>query len=448
MGLWLLLVVAAAVDDEPGPAGLKLGVSVDGGVLGGDVVVGGSVGVGVESDPFALHLKAPAFLRVVDVDPGVDRSLPSFCSWFRCEDVVDGTRLDPTAVARVLDELRLFRPNDVFSLRAGQLTASLGSGAVVERFTTASSWDRRTSGAFSAVHLPWKHLDVEALVGDVVSPDQLLALHVSLSPLDDLGWYVAAESAADLFAPVDRVDRRGSVIKGADTRPLTSTTLQTGWRLLDSAVDLAPRVEAGVVTGLSEDGGEAGEAGVGVGAGVDVGLDVGVVDARLKVTGSLGTPAFRRGLFQTLHLVERRTALVGASIDGGGLARVAAPGGAGLDVRLDASVWDTIAPLLRLHLENAAGGNAAEVGAIVDVSQLQFSLSVLRRGFVDVGSLVGNDVEVAPIVGAMAASWRFWGPLSLSVRWLRLPRFGGAGGLRIDDDVLFSVSANTVLTPS
>ena len=166
---------------------------------------------------------------------------------------------------------------------------------------------------------------------------------------------------------------------------------------------------------------------------------------RLKVTGSVASEAQRRGLFSTLWLVERRAALLGASVDGGGVTRVPAPAGLGLDARLEASVFDVAAPLLRVHLEPAPGANALEAGVVIDVEPVAVSLSILRRGFSGV-DVVGADLRRQPVVGALSLSWRFWGPLSVSLRWLRLPRFGGAG-LRIDDDVLVSLSANTVLSP-
>lgn len=467
--------LVGAVDGEPGPQGLALSAGVSGGVVGGDVVAGVSVGVGVDTAPFSLHLQAPLLLRVVDVAPTIDPALPSTCVWLRCEELLAGERLDPTAIARLLVELRVFRPGDAVFFEAGRLAATLGSGAVVDRFTTAASWDRRTSGAYLALRLPWHHLEVDALVADVVSPGELIALRAALAPFDrgdgdenDDDLELAFETAVDAFAPVDVVDRFGELRPGDETRPLTSTSLSASLDVFEGAFALAPRLELGAVTGLSRNGDRTPWVGVGAGAGVDVGVDVGVVDARLRLTGSYGSAGWRRGLFSTLHLVERRAALVGATDDNtqefvrgagisgggsGGLARVPAPGGPGLDARLEASAFDVVAPLLRLHLEEAPGGNAAEAGVVVDVDPVQVSLSLLRRGFVDVtgdAGVIGLDVDRVPLIGALEASWRFWGPLSLSVRWLRLPRFAGPSsgtGLRVDDDVLVTLSANTVLVP-
>ncbi|MDP2342237.1 MAG: hypothetical protein Q8O67_14870 [Deltaproteobacteria bacterium] len=459
-GVALLLVLApfsiGSVDNEPGPSGLALSAAVVGGVVGGDGVIGLTLGAGIESAPFALHLKAPVLLRLIDSAPVVDAALPSFCGLVRCEELLAGEELDPTAIARLLDELRVFEPGDVFHLRAGGLVATLGSGAVVDRFTTAASWDRRTSGAFAALRLPWHRLRADVVVADVVSPGELLAARIEAEPLDELALRIALDSGVDLFAPIDLVDRNGALPAGSVTRPLTSTSLSAGYALLEGTIDLLPRLELMATTGLSSDGGRAwsfdkGGLGAGAGAGVDVGVDLDVVDARFRLTGTLGTAGQRRGLFSTLYLVERRAALVGASVDGGGIARVPAPPGAGLDARLEASVFDVVVPLVRLHLEPAPGANAAEAGVVVDVEPVSVSLSLLRRGFSGV-DVVGLDLERQPLVGALQASWRFWGPLSLSLRWLRLPRFQSSRqssqpGLRVDDDVLVSLSANTILVP-
>ncbi len=445
--LWgVVALLGAAVDNEPGPSGLALSAALEGGVVGGDGVLGLSIGAGVDTEPFSLHLQAPLLLRVVDAGPPFDPALPSSCAFVRCEELLSGERLDPTAIARLIDEVRIFRPGDVFHLRAGALTATLGAGAVVDRFTTASSWDRRTSGVFAALRLPWHALRADLLVADVVSPGELTAARIELEPLNEPWLRLALDSGVDVGAPVDLVDRHGSQAVGSDTRALTSTALTAGFVLLDGAVDLLPRLELQATTGLSSDGGRQGSVGAGVGAGVDVGVDFAVIDARLKLTGTLGTDGQRRGLFQTLYLVERRAALVGAAVGGGGIARVPAPAGAGLDARLEASIFDVVAPLLRLHLEPATGANVAEVGIAVDVESVLVSLSILRRAFTG-ADIVGPDLERQPVVGALQASWRFWGPLSLSLRWLRLPRFGSPTGLRVDDDVLLSLAANAVLVP-
>jgi hypothetical protein len=114
------------------------------------------------------------------------------------------------------------------------------------------------------------------------------------------------------------------------------------------------------------------------------------------VTASWGTAGYRRAVFQTLHAVERRQALTGSVVDDDGRARglvhVPAPGGPGLDVRLQASIASIVAPLVRAHLEAAPGGNAVEAGVVVDVEPVQVSVTALRRGFVDVAGVFSADV--------------------------------------------------------
>jgi hypothetical protein len=440
---------AGAVDDEAGPAGVFVSASVDGGVVAHDVVLGGSVGVGVDSDIFSLRLKAPVLLRVVDVAPAVDPALPSFCTWLRCEELLAGEDVALPALARALSTLRVGRPNQVFHLQAGALTATLGQGAVASRVTTAPTWDQRTSGAYAALRLPWRDLGVDVVVGDVVSPGEFVAARgvVDVVEGDSVDVAVAVDVGVDAFAAVDVVDRFGQQRPQDDRRPLTSSALSARAPLRLGVVTLAPRAEVGLTTGLSADGGTDAAAGVGGAVGVDVDVDLGVVDVRADVAGGVVSDAHRRQLFSTLYLLERRAALVGASVEHGSLVRVSAPAGAALDVRVDASVFDVVAPVLRLHTEPAPGANFVEAGVVVDAADFALSASVLRRNVNDVADVVSVDVDAVPVVGAVEAAWRFYGPLSVSVRWLRLPRFGGAGGLRIDDDVVVSLSANTVLTP-
>ena len=444
--LFLVTLLGSAVDNEASPSGLALSAALLGGVVGSDVVAGASIGIGVETAPFALHVRVPVLGRVVDNLPFVDAAQPSYCRVLRCEEWLGGEDLDPTALARLLDEVRVFQPGDTFHLRAGALTASLGSGAVLEHFTTAASWDRRTSGVFAALRLPWHSLHLDAVVGDVVSPGELIAVRVEAQPFDNVGLALAVDSGVDLAAPLDAVDRKGLLSVGAATRPVTSTALSARAQLLEGDFDASPRAEAQLTTGLSCDGSRDTCVGGGVAVGADFGVDFGVVDARVQVTTGLNSAGHRRGLFSTLYLVERRAALGGAEVKGGSLLRVAVPAGPGFDARAEASIFDVTALLLRLHLEPASTANSLEAGVVVDVDPVSVSLSLLRRGFTG-ADVYGSDLDAQPVVGAFQASWRFWGPWSASVRWLRLPRFGGSGGLSIDDDVLLSLSVNTTLVP-
>jgi len=446
MTSWLLpvlLAIGGVIDDDT-PAGVRLSARVGGGMIAHDVVGIVDVGAGIESAPFGLHLRVPLTLRAVDNAPLVPPSSPSMCRVLRCEELLRGQELDPTVLARIIDEVRFFQPDDIVHARAGQLVATVGAGAVVDRLTTLASWDRRTSGAWGALRLPWSSFAAEVLVADVVSPLELLAARVEGAP-PVVPIVVGIEVGADAIAPVDVVDDTGAARATGRTRPVVVGAIDARLPVRLSAFTFAPRLELGGSSGLAVDGIEAGIGG-GAGIGADVGFDAGF--AALQARGVVGVTggAHRRGVFSTFHLVERRQALLGSVVDGGGYVHVPAPAGADVDLRLQASILDVVSPLLRVHLEPAPGANAVEAGVVVDLDVVQVSGSVIRRGFVDLGGVVDGDVGARPLLLAVEAGWRFWGPLSASVRWFRLPRFSG-GALVVDNDVLVSLSVNGVLTP-
>lgn len=441
---WLVLLLALGGElGNDDTAGVRLSARVGGGVVENDVVGIVDVGVGFDSAPASLHLRVPLTLRLLDQAPLVDDTLPPLCRRLRCEEVLRGDRLDPTALARVIDEVRLFQPGDVVHARAGRLVATLGAGAVVDRLTTVASWDRRTSGAWGAVRLPVFGIAVDAFVADVVSPLELLALRAEAVPLSFVPIVVGVDVGADLSAPVDVVDSAGDVRDGARTRPVIASAVDARVPIGLGAFAFAPRLEFGLTSGLAENGRDPG-VGVGGAGGVDVGFDGGFVAVQARGMFGVGSGGYRRGVFSMLHLVERRRALLGSIVDRGGLVHVPAPGGVGGDLRLQASILDAVAPLLRLHLEPAPGANAIELGIATAIADVSVSASVIRRGFVDVGGIVDGNVGARPLLLVLEGGWRFWGPLSASVRWFRLPRFAG-GAVTFDNDVLVSLSADGVL---
>jgi len=441
------LFIAADVGGTQVPQGLHLGAGVGVGVVGGDVAALVDVGAGIETAPFALHLRAPLTLRLIDLPPAVSTSSPSWCRQVRCEELLNGQALDPTAIARVVDELRLFRPGDAVHARVGRLAATLGAGASVDRFTTMASWDRRTSGGFASARIP--DVGVDVVVADVVSPLELVAGRLDVVPFG-LPIVLGVEGAVDAFAPDDVVDAGGVVRPGAATRTIGTAGVDARLPVLLGPFTIAPRLELAGSTGLRADGGDLVDGAPSLGGGVAGGVDAAFKVAFLEVRGlgvvGVASPGHRRGLFSTFHLVERRQALAGSVVDGGGVVHVPAPGGVGLDLRLDASVLDAVAPLLRLHLEPSPGANALELGVVVDLDPVQLSLSATRRAFVDVAGVVDVDLVRHPLLLVAEAGWRVWGPLSVWARWYRLPRFRD-GALAVDDDVLVGVSVNGALTP-
>jgi hypothetical protein len=457
LALALALLLTTAVDGEPGPAGVHVGLAAGGGVVGGDAAAGVDVVLGVGTAPFSLFVRAPIVLRLIDHAPAVDAAAPSSCRLLRCEELLQGERLDPTALARLIDELRLFTPGDPVRIRAGRLLATLGDGAVVDRFTTAASWDRRTSGALLAVRAPWHHAAVDVVIADVLSPAELAAARVEFAPFSPRGddgfapLRLAIDAGLDAFAPTGAVDRFGESPAGAVTRPVAQSMIAARLDLGTDAVAFSPRIEAGLATGFADSTDAQSHSGAGVGAGVDLGVRTVLAQVRGRAAVAWGLPGFRRAPFSTLYLVERRRALLGAPTADDdtplGLARVPAPGGLFLDARLEASLVDAVAPLVRIHVGPSPGENLVEAGVVVDEGPLRLSLSAQRRGMTRPADVLAADVAAFPVIGVFEAAWRVGGPVSVGARWLRLPRFRGDGPLRIDDDIWAFVAIDSVFTP-
>jgi hypothetical protein len=447
--LWgLAAVVSAQLASVPADtSGVALGVLSGGGVVGRDPAMFVELDAGIETAPCALHLRVPLTLRLMDADPVVSTAAPSWCRGIRCEELLRGQTLDPTAIARLIDEIRLLRPGDAIHARVGRLSATLGAGASVDRVTTTASWDRRTSGLYAGVRL--EQLRADVVVADVTAPLELVAGRFEL-PAMGLPIVIGAEAAADAWAPVGRVDDAAGDVASDDTRLVATTSLDARLPLAFGAVKLAPRLEVAATTGLLPNATASAAAGPLVGAGGAAGVDAAVSASFFEVRAlgvvSLGSPGHRRGLFSTFHLFERRQALAGSVVPGGGLALVPAPGGVGLDLRLDASVLQVATMLARLHLEPAPGANAAELGVAIDLEPVQLSVSAIRRAFARPLGIVDADVVERPLVLAAEAAWKVWGPVSLWARWYRLPRTQ-AGAVVFDDDVVVGLGVAGLWRP-
>jgi hypothetical protein len=455
LALALALLVTTAVDGEPEPAGGHAGLAVGGGVVGGDAAAGVDVVLGVGTAPFSFFVRAPLVLRIVDRVPLVGGTAPSYCRVLRCEEFLRGDHLDATALARLVEEVRLFLPGDPVRARAGRLLVTLGEGAVVDRFTTAPSWDRRTSGAVFAFRTPWHRTAVDVVVADVLSPAELVAARLDVAPLslgaDDhaLPLRLSFDTGVDAFAPTRPADRFGSLAEGTPTTTASTSVLAARLELGKDPLSWSPRLEAGMATGWSRNGGPDLLPAAGVGAGIDIDVHTVPWQARTRATVAWGQPGYRRAPFSTLYLVERRRALIGATVDDDGiplgLVGVPAPGGLFVDARLEASLFDVVAPLARLHLGPSPGENVVELGLLVDEGPLRLSVSALRRGLRRPADVVGGDLAAYPVVGVLEAALRVSGPVSVGGRWMRLPRFRGDGLLRIDDDVWVFVSVDGLL---
>ena len=436
-----------APSDGAPPEGLWLSAGIEAGTVGGDVVVGPTFGIGVESRPFSAHLRLPVPLRVFDLPPPRDPALPAACDVVRCEELTEGGRLQLESLSRVLDDVRVFSPRDFLHLRAGRLLTTLGTGVLVDRHTTASEWDRRKSGVYGELNLPLGGARTEAYAGHVLAPQDLFALRQSFQPM--AGVVVGGSVAGDAFAPVSGsgVDRTGAVIPGAATRPVVAAALDAEVVLVDAfGLRLMPTADVSVLSGLITTGSPAPTVGAGAGIGAAALWDLRILllEARGLLRGS--SAGHRSGLFSTLYDVERRRALVGGR-PGEPLSAIPADGGFGGDARVGLSLLGAFHLLSRLHLEPAAGGNALEVGARLSLGPFQGAFSALRRGFVDGPGVLSADLDAVPLICVAEGSLRFFGPFSFAARYVRLPRFDGQGGVRIDNDILVGVFADVVLRP-
>jgi hypothetical protein len=444
-----------SVDETPAQ-GLWLGAELGAGFIDHDIVAGTSLGIGVELEPFALHLRVPLELRVVDLPPHVDSTQSAACHVLRCAPWTAHGQLSLASLSRIVDELRVLHPGDLVYVRGGPLLSTLGHGLVVDRYTNGIEVDRRKSGVFVESDLPWAGLVAQAVVGDVLAPQEMFALRVQAQPLgrddDDAPsarfvhrLRVGLDFGGDAVAPANAaaVDVGGDVVDHAATRPLLSSALDVTWPLLDDGgvVQVAPYVAAAGTLGLSAGGGVQGGVGGGGALGVDVNADVSAVALHLGVQGTLASPGQRFGVFGSFVDVERRRALAGASTDLGPLVRVPAPGGLGLDVKLDTTVQKHVRVGATMHLDPSPGANALTLFTDVATGPVHVAAWASQRAFVDVASLLRVEHSYAVV----EAAWDVWSPLSIVARYTRGPRFDGSGHVGPVDDVYVGVVASVVL---
>lgn len=430
--MWFVMLLALAADVGPGDvAGIRVSARAGGGVVDSDGVGVVELGAGLHTEAFALQLRAPLTARLIDNNPGA----PPACRWWRCEEWLLGGQLDAAAVVRIVDELRIGHASDTALLRAGRLVVTLGAGATVDRVTTAASWDRRTSGVWGSLRTPWAGLGATAFTANATAPGELSALRLTFAPVPLLA--LAVEGAADAAAPLDGVLADGAVVAGAPTRLLASGAIEARAPVAIGDFVLAPRLELGATTGLAE------RAGFGGAIGLDADVSHGGLAVQTRTTVGFNGAGHRRGVFSTFYLVERRRALLGSS---GGLVEVDAPAGLVIDARVQASVVQAVAPLLRVHLEPATGANVVEAGATIATDALVLSATVLRRGWTNPAEIVDASLVERPLVLALEAGLRVWGAWSLTGRWFRLPRFREGGVDVTDNDVVVGVAYNLVLS--
>ena len=464
IALALLLAASAHAEDTLAPRpqavgasraeGLWLSSTLEGGLLERDLWAGGTLGIGVEHDVIGLHLRAPVYLRGLDLPPETVRS-PGVCGVVRCEVFgvhEDGWELE--GISRVVDELRLGRPGEALYARGGPLLVTLGSGRLVERYLNSPDPDRPQSGLLLHARLPWLGLALEGMVGNLFVPQKLSALRAEARPLRILSFLdgddpwarflgrlaLSVEGAGDLVAPTAPHD---VTTLHSPAHPVVGGAVEAAWPFFDEGgvFQLSPFVAGGALYGLSAKGDARAELGLGASAGGRMELRAPYVGVRLDGALVVDGPAHRTGVFGLLYEIERKQALVGAAVEGGGVLRVPAPGGVAYTVAAEAVVVDLLRLGARYRRDSAPGGSTGEAYAEVALASFRGGAHFIRRGIERVDDVVRWDERTLVVV---EGSVGFWGPLSAFVRYQRAPRFV-ASGLRVDDDVIAGVSLDFVV---
>lgn len=466
VALVLLAACSARADEGLAPAsqavgrervaGFGLSLSLEGGLLERDLWAGGSVGAGFEHEAFALRLRAPLQLRVLDLAPESPRP-PGFCAVVRCEAFgVHEEGFEVEGISRVVEELRLGRPEEAVYARGGPLLATLGSGRLIERYLNSPDPDRPQSGLLLVARLPWLGLSLEGLVGNLLVPQKLSALRLEARPLRLLSFLdeedpmarlfgrlaLSLEGAGDLVVPVSPYGARPPL---ARARPLLGSALEVAWPLLDEGgwLQLAPFAAGSLLYGLSSTGDVTGELGVGASAGGRAELRVPYLGLRVDGEVVADSPAHRTGVFGLLYDIERKHALAGAVVDGGGIARVPARGGLGFALGAEAVVASALRLGVRYRRDTADGGSTGEAFAEVALFSFRAGAHAVRRDLERLEDALAWDERTLLVV---EGAWGFFGPLSAFARYQRAPRFAD-GKLRVDDDVQVGVSLDLVLAP-
>lgn len=440
----------------PPPMGLWLGAELGGGVVDHDPVLVASVGVGIEHEVLALHLRAPVALRLVDLEPREPPS-PALCTVVRCAEWTEGGALSAAALSRLLDEARVFHPGDLLHARAGKLSTTFGTGQLIDRYTNAAEWDRRHTGLYAELNSGWRGAAAQALVGNLLSPQELFGARFAARPLQDpaaeglgarlLGrMSVGLELAGDAVAPAGvATDATGALLPGAATRPLLGGAAQLVWPLLDDgAVQVEPWVGASVVSGLRASESAAPGAGVGGAVGISASLDAAMVAVKVEARAVADGPAHRSSVFSTLYDVDRRRVLsLGGVLQDTGVAELPAPGGYGGRVGLELRVLDFVRLASMAHFDPVVQASRLDASVDVGAGPVRVGARVIERA---VTSPAAIGSFPARSLGVLEASWVFWAPFSLHARWLHAPRLS-APAPRVDDDVVVGVACNLVLSP-
>ncbi|OGQ17492.1 MAG: hypothetical protein A2138_26255 [Deltaproteobacteria bacterium RBG_16_71_12] len=442
--------------DAPPPEGLWLGADVGLGIIDHDPVVSLGAGVGIEHRALALHLRVPLALRIVDLAP-TEPADPPACAVIRCAEWIEGGALSAAALSRILDEARVGHTGDLVHARAGTLFSSLGAGQLVDRYTNAAEWDRRHTGLYLEVNSGVRGLGAQALVGNLLAPQELFGARVAARPLLDpagegpvarlLGrLQLGLELAGDAVAPSGvATDATGALLPGAATRPLLGGATQVAWPLLDDGMlQVEPWLGASMMSGLVPSAGAPAGTGAGAAAGVALTADFALLALRLEGRVIADGPGHRSSVFSTLYDLDRRRVLdLGGALDDTGVAELPAPGGYGGRFGVELRVLDVIRLASMMHVDPVVQASRLDASVDVGAGPVHVGARVIERA-VTTPAAIGSFPQRS--LAVLEASWVVLPPFSVHARWLHAPRLA-APTPRVDDDVVVGVAANLVLSP-
>lgn len=425
------------------PAGVLLVASVEGGTLERDGYLVVTPAVGVLTPWLDLELGFPVELLVLDLEPA-DRSR-ALGGVLRSRGLVEDGALTPAAFSQVLRRARLGRPEDLFSLRAGQVQHSLGHGGTLWRFASTPDVDRRHAGL--VLRAGTDRIGAEGVLGDVLAPHQVSGARLYLRPLglfaDDgegltsFGQRLALGLgyAADFFAPLDpdaiaadgtyaASGATASIVHGLVDLELLLVDLET-WTLA-SYTDASLRRSGGDLLGL---GGELG--------GMTT-LRLWAASLHLRAGLRVSTPGHRPAEFDAFYQIERVTAFG----DGLPKATQASPGGLGGVAELEFELAHTLH--LRFAVDDAPGADNTNLwlGTDLELGPLRAALALAQRRFEGpLGWIFIDDRSVA------LAELRFevLGPLAVVGRYWRTLRRDGSRTPHLDNDLLVGLEVGWVL---
>jgi hypothetical protein len=450
---------------DPAMTGVWLSFAPEVGVVARDPVFATAIGVGFEHPLGALHLRAPATLRPLDLPPSdTHRLAPLPCVAVRCAEWTNPRtgQFAWESAARLVDEARVGHRGDIFHLRLGALRARLGEGALVDGVLTSPMWDTRRVGAYLDVGLPSRAFVVEAFVGDVMRAADLTAMKATVRPARFLpGEHSATlprffdratlsvESAVDFGLPSLAYDELYTSRAMLTVAPLIGANATASWALLEENlfVGVRPFVTGAFLYGLSPTGGTPWPGG-GASTGVDLSLKLPYVGLQVSSGMTADTPGHRHGVFGPLYFVERDHALAFAGK--GGVRDVPAPGGFGAFASVELALHAFLRSGARLRLDPTPSGNTAEAFVEAALFGARVSAHGITRGFT--GSVVGalpdeRDLFALDrrtlVVTELAVP--IYGPLSFTSRVVYAPRMLPNGALRFDPDVLVGISSDIVL---